>query len=133
MAGLEQVKKIELVKNICPAELGLMTTVENIAIQKNLFTGTIPTEIGLASNIYFFSVGDNDFESTLPSELGLLDLNITFSVMKNSKLIGTIPTELGSKSIMNIYLQETGLTCTMPNLWCNTSTILKFTCSDSGS
>jgi len=113
---------------IC-TELGLVSTLCALGIEYNSFTGTLPTELGLMTNLVWLSLGENQLEGPLPSELGLLTKLQTLNVKDNERLSGTVPQELSRIMVDHVYLQGTSLTGTIPELWCNNSTTLKWDCS----
>lgn len=113
-----------------PPEWGRVSNLFNLALENNRLTGTIPSELGLWRNMEYLTFGNNDLEGSVPSELGRLStLTLVLSLRGNAGLTGTIPTELGAIPIQNIFLQGTSITGTIPDLWCNATT-LKFDCSE---
>jgi len=55
-----------------PTEIGGLTDLKFLKIQKNDITGTIPTEFGEMTNLENIRLNGNELTGTLPSEIGNL-------------------------------------------------------------
>ena len=112
-----------------PTELGLLNTLASFTIQNNDITGTLPTELGLLQQLEYLDVSKNDMSGVIPSELGNADLKYVLSLRENPRISGSIPIEVESLLIENLYFQRTGIEGTLPHLWCNTSDTVLYDCS----
>ncbi|CAB9508927.1 LRR receptor-like serine threonine-protein kinase [Seminavis robusta] len=71
-----------------------LTSLENLLLSGNQFTGSLATEIGLLTKMQAMSIVDNAFTGMLPSELGQLSL-MKYTYLSGNQFSGSIPTELG--------------------------------------
>ena len=76
-----------------PTEVGLMSRLTNLQIQKTKLNGTIPSELGTLTNAKVLLLRRNSLQGTIPSELGRLT-KLEELYLKNNSLHGTIPSEL---------------------------------------
>jgi len=101
-----------------PSEIGLVTSLRYMYIFNNYFSGAIPTEIGQLKMLEELSVSYNDLTGPLPSELGLLE-NLSEFKAYNNHLTGIIPSELGLlASISSLYVYINSLTGQLPHEVC---------------
>jgi len=78
-------------------ELGLLSEVRNIMLQKNSISGSIPTEIGILTKIKKLHLFSNPITGSIPSEIGMLG-SMTSLILDYMELTGTLPSELGRAS-----------------------------------
>mmetsp|Transcript_43133 Transcript_43133/g.116481 ORF Transcript_43133/g.116481 Transcript_43133/m.116481 type:complete len:785 (-) Transcript_43133:452-2806(-) len=125
-----------------PTEIGLLTKVTSLKLQRSGFTGAIPSEMGCMTKIELsFDLFGNAFSSTIPTELGFMTkatygMRLEESELEgplptqfgqlvhyesqpswySNKLTSTMPTELGNYLILtnSIYLDHNGFTGTIP-------------------
>ena len=83
MTGVSNSDIFDYLKNTCSA----------VPDGNGLF-GPIPSEIGLLTNLEYLDIDRNKLTGTIPTELGKLVRMIELDLDKN-KLVGTIPTEFG--------------------------------------
>lgn len=67
-----------------PEELGLLTTLEGLKLERNKVGGPILTQLGALLNLQDFQVFVNKFTGTMPLELGALSNLMSFSVLRNN-------------------------------------------------
>ena len=116
-----------------------MPEIKEIWMDRNpMITGTIPTEIGLASNLKSLSVTECGLTGTLPTELASLRLQQLW--FYSNQLSGEIPSELGQvESLTRLGLENNTMVGTMPQEICdNRSPMgllgkLEADCQDGGS
>merc|ERR1712085_179560 len=53
-----------------PTQLGLLTDLTNLILEKNDLTGGVPTQLGLLTSLQSLQLQDNDLSGSLPSQLG---------------------------------------------------------------
>ena len=78
-----------------PAELGSLSNLEILDLNKNGLSGEIPAELGSLSNLTELYLGNNELSGEIPAELGSLS-NLTELYLNKNELSGEIPAELGS-------------------------------------
>ncbi|CAB9505249.1 LRR receptor-like serine threonine-protein kinase [Seminavis robusta] len=100
-----------------PTELGLMSTVEWIMLERNDFTGTVPSELGALEKAMLIYLHENDLSGTIATELGLLTSTMRQIYLHTNSLTGTIPTELGqlSEIFWRLRFDSNNLTGTIPS------------------
>lgn len=99
-----------------PSELGHMSLLERLHLDRNKLTGSLPTEIGLATNLQHLTVSHNDLKFSLPTQLGQLSILQTLDCHNNS-LLGPLPSELGllSTSLQTLQLSHNNIFDEIPN------------------
>ena len=85
-----------------PTEVGLMSRLTNLQIQKTKLNGTIPSELGTLTNAKVLLLRRNSLQGTIPSELGRLT-KLEELYLKNNSLHGTIPSELLALSNLRFF------------------------------
>lgn len=58
-----------MISGSLPTELGIMPSLQILALSDNVLSGTLPSELGRASSLLVLSVPLNDLTGTLPSAL----------------------------------------------------------------
>lgn len=105
-----------LVTGTIPLELWTLPFTYLLDFSKNYeLEGSIPTAIGLSSTIELLFIEKSPtWSGTIPSELGLLD-GLTWLMIQNSNLIGSVPMELvGLTSLKHFRIDGNPLTGTFP-------------------
>jgi Leucine-rich repeat (LRR) protein len=78
-----------------PAELGLLTGLQDLRLQNNSLTGIIPPGYGAWASLEWLDLSSNRLTATLPSEIGQWVSIETLNIAQN-QLQGTIPTQIGT-------------------------------------
>ena len=78
-----------------PAELGNLTSLEDLILDYNQLTGPIPPEIGNMTNLQTFSSFGNQLTGPIPPEIGNLP-NLQGLQISDNQLTGSIPAEIGN-------------------------------------
>ena len=78
-----------------PAELGALTNLESLILADIQLTGPIPAELGALTKLRSLLLLDNQLTGPIPAELGALTKLQHFGVAQN-RLTGPIPAELGA-------------------------------------
>jgi hypothetical protein len=88
-----------------PAELGKLTSLQELALSANNLSGSLPAELGNLTSLQDLSLSSNDLNGSLPAELGDLTSLQEFYIGGN-KLTGSIPTEFGN--LINLQAIDLG-------------------------
>ncbi|CAM0955040.1 unnamed protein product [Alopecurus aequalis] len=80
-------------KGMLPPEIGQLTSLHSLILQKNFFYGIIPAQIGDLRELKVLDLGYNNFNGPIPSEL-LSILSLEFIYLKGNKLYRGLPLEL---------------------------------------
>lgn len=73
-----------------PSELGLLTALTDLGLDRNQLTGSIPSELGLLTALRRLELFSNQLTGTIPAELEQLTAIATFLVYNND-LSGNMP------------------------------------------
>jgi hypothetical protein len=101
-----------------PTQLGLLTGMTNLGLQRNILTGSIPTQLGLLTGMSDLSLFSNQLAGIIPTQLGLLT-RMTYLNLFSNKLTGVVPSAL-CKLTGSVYLDYNLLTCKadcIPSSW----------------
>eukprot|EP00240_Pyramimonas_obovata_P003927 CAMPEP_0118957268 /NCGR_PEP_ID=MMETSP1169-20130426/62011_1 /TAXON_ID=36882 /ORGANISM="Pyramimonas obovata, Strain CCMP722" /LENGTH=359 /DNA_ID=CAMNT_0006905329 /DNA_START=287 /DNA_END=1362 /DNA_ORIENTATION=- len=71
-----------------PSELGLLTNLKSLWLNKMQLVGTIPTELGQATSLTWCSLTDNRLTGPVPTEIARLPLTMFF--LENNMLSGNL-------------------------------------------
>ncbi len=97
-----------------PPELGNLSNMQELYLQRNNLFGPIPAEMGNLTNLVRLFLFDNKL-SSIPPELGNLS-SLTTLYLWNNQLSGNIPGELGSLSnLVYLYLDNNQLFGSIPS------------------
>jgi hypothetical protein len=98
-----------------PTELGLLTNLIALDLDRNAFIGNLPTELGSLTALTRLQVLENNLRgSSIPTEIGMLTELLSLDVQGNG-MIGRIPTELGQcTSLVYLYLEQNKLQGSLP-------------------
>ncbi len=80
-----------------PAELGKLTSLEVISLDRNGIGGSLPAELGNLTNLTRLALNRNQLTGAIPSELGNLT-NLSIIGLARNSLSGDLPTSLGNLS-----------------------------------
>ncbi|XP_024362406.1 leucine-rich repeat receptor protein kinase HPCA1 isoform X1 [Physcomitrium patens] len=81
---------------IIPPEIGGLSALQNLDISFNdNLRGALPDELGSLTNLFYLSLQKCSFKGEIPSSLGKL-VNLTFLALNNNMLEGSIPPSLGA-------------------------------------
>ena len=98
-----------------PTELGELTSLQFLRLDRNSLSGTIPSELGNLTNLTEMYLWNNELSGTIPSELGNLT-KLTRMDPYSNELSGTIPSELGNlTSLTQMNLYSNNLSGTIPS------------------
>jgi serine/threonine protein kinase len=88
-----------------PADIGLLSTIQQIDFSYNSLYGSIPVAIGDLVGLQSVDLSNNNLNGTLPSSI--VDwVNIRDMVLFSNSLSGTLPDSLGSLATLNtLFLQ----------------------------
>ncbi len=97
--GSECVTLLDLVENQLsgeiPAELGNLTTLEWLSVERNQLSGEIPAELDNLTTLEVLRLSDNQLSGEIPTELGNLT-TLEWLDLSDNQLSGEIPAELGN-------------------------------------
>ncbi len=97
-----------------PPELGRLSGLTHLLLQKNELSGSIPPEMGELSNLTNLYLSDNQLTGSIPPELGELS-NLAALRLNFNKLSGSIPPELGKlTNLESLYLSGNELSGSIP-------------------
>ena len=88
-----------------PSEIGDLTNLKELHLDRNELSGEIPSEIGNLTNLEELHLHFNDFTGEIPSSIGNLT-NLTFLRLYGNQLTGDIPQSvcnLIETNNLNIY------------------------------
>ena len=86
--------RYNLLSGNLPAELGLLSQLEQLEVHNTTLSGTIPTELALLTGLSRLDLSANTLSGSIPTEVGLMTRLTLLSLSANT-LTGSIPTELG--------------------------------------
>lgn len=98
LSGLKSIRTLDV--SFCsltgplPAVLDTLTTLTELKLGDNAFTGTIPN-LGDLAELTQLSLGNNKLEGSVPAELGRLT-KLRYLNLGRNGLSGSLPTELGN-------------------------------------
>ncbi len=81
-------------KGPIPPELGNLTRLEVLNLERSSLKGSIPAELGKLRNLRALILGVNDLTGSIPAEIGDLT-NLEVLRLRRNDLTGTVPPELG--------------------------------------
>ncbi|WOG91541.1 hypothetical protein DCAR_0310790 [Daucus carota subsp. sativus] len=106
-----------------PAFIGNMTSLVDLELDGNFFTGKIPPELGLLKNLQSLELYYNELVGEVPEELGNLTELIDFDISVNF-LTGEIPKSLCSLPKLEVLqLYNNSLTGRIPEVIANSTTL----------
>ena len=98
-----------------PPELGNLTKLETLYLDRNQLSGPIPSEIGSLSNLNYLALNGNQLTGSIPPELGNLTKLETLYLDRN-QLSGPIPSQLGNLTKLEaLYLNRNQLSGPIPS------------------
>ena len=97
-----------------PAELGLLTELQELSIADSRLAGSIPAELGNLSNLKVLFLVETQLTGPIPPELGNLN-RLEYLELSSNRLSGSIPPELGNlRNLQGLVLAENQLTGPVP-------------------
>ena len=97
-----------------PEEIGKMTNLQKLIMDKNQMTGSIPSEISNLKKLQTISLGENFFTGSIPYQFGKLSDLHDLKLMDNI-LSGSIPTQLcNAFKLTHVRLDENALRGKIP-------------------
>ena len=97
-----------------PSEIGLASHLVTLDLQQNQFRENIPTEIGWLTNLQHLLWNDNVLTGPIPSEIGVMR-NLTAVSWNANQLTGSIPGEImRCQSLQEFYVGENRLSGSIP-------------------
>ena len=97
-----------------PAELGLLTELEELNLTGNNLSDTIPSELGQLSNLTLLALGDNVLTGPIPDSLVNLT-NLVSLLLHNNMLSGSFPLWLTTlTNLEQLNISQNMLTGTLP-------------------
>ncbi|GAA3591156.1 hypothetical protein Q4Q39_15825 [Flavivirga amylovorans] len=113
----------QLTGNI-PPELGNLSSLVDLDLNRNQLTGSIPPELGNLSSLVELDLNRNQLIGSIPPELGNLS-SLTYISLYDNQLTGSIPPELGNlSSLINLTLDFNQLTGSIPPELGNLSSLI---------
>ena len=104
-----------------PSEVGCLTRLTHLKMQDLGVSGAIPTELGRLSKLDMLLLEGNRLEGPMPTELSQLR-NLTFLGLSGNHLHGTLPSQLGTLTQLSmLLLNSNNLTGTLPSTLGNLS------------
>ena len=94
-----------------PIEIGLLTQLDSLWLDRNELTGSIPSELALLTQLDSLWLDANQLTGSIPSEFGLLTQLFDLNLFDN-QLTGSIPSSLCSAGVdIPIDCGEIACTC----------------------
>ena len=81
-------------KGSIPAELGNLSSLQELRLVDNQLSGSIPPELSNLSNLKRLYLQENQLSGSIPPELGNMS-SLEYLWLHNNQLSGSIPSELG--------------------------------------
>ena len=98
-----------------PAELGNLTSLEDLSLDDNNLSGPIPAELGNLTSLENLHIPRNNLSGSIPAELGNLT-SLENLWLEYNNLSGPIPAELGNlTSLESLWLGDTFFQSTAGN------------------
>ncbi|MDE2887697.1 MAG: hypothetical protein OXR72_05730 [Gemmatimonadota bacterium] len=105
LGSLSHLRRLYLQRNglagPIPPELGNHTRNEVLFLHRNALSGTIPAELGNLSDLRWLALNANQLSGTIPAQLGDL-AELRWLNFDENELSGSIPAELGNLSNLKI-------------------------------
>ena len=97
-----------------PSDLGNLSSLERLSLDKNELSGEIPAELGSLSKLTEFYLQENKLSGAIPSGLGRLS-SLTVLRLGGNQLSGQIPEELGNlANLERMFLEDNNLSGEIP-------------------
>ncbi|PIA34184.1 hypothetical protein AQUCO_03800041v1 [Aquilegia coerulea] len=101
-------------KGFLAPELGLLSSLQELALHNNNLLGAIPKHIGALTNLKLLDLGLNQLSGPIPPELGNL-VSATKINLQSNGLTGSVPPELGNlRNLVELRLDRNKLQGTVP-------------------
>ena len=90
-----QIRRHNYHSRTIPTQIGLLTNLEYLDLQQLRLIGRVPSEIGLLSKLTTLHLNTNNLWHQVPSELGLLSNQLVDLSLRDNRLDGSLPTQIG--------------------------------------
>ena len=102
-------------KGELPPEIGGLSDLKRLYLERNSVTGRIPQEIGQLQKLEALLLMHNDISGTVPGEIGQLGSLVSLH-LEGNRLSGAIPTEIGRlTSLVSLRLDDNDLEGSIPD------------------
>ena len=113
-----RVRKLELasrgLSGRIPAELGGLTELRSLRLQRNRLSGAIPRALGAPGTLASLDLSHNQLSGAIPEQLGALQ-DLWFLSLEGNELTGAIPATLGAlSSLGRLRLSDNQLSGAIP-------------------
>ena len=97
-----------------PAELGNLSTLKYLDLQKSSLSGALPLSVGNLSNLEYLYLQDDSISGSLPETIGGM-VNLKDFSIANNQLSGSIPESIGNLTeLTKLDIQNNKLTGVLP-------------------
>jgi Leucine-rich repeat (LRR) protein len=98
-----------------PAEIGMLTLLSELSLDRNRLRGTIPTTVGLLENLVGLWLFENLLTGNIPTEVGAL-AQLEILEIDDNLLNGSLPSEMSSLAVLReVWVSGNELTGTIPS------------------
>ncbi|GGG53540.1 hypothetical protein GCM10010976_25640 [Bizionia arctica] len=136
ISGTDHVTEFDLmqttntVTGVIPPEIGDLTYLTILKINRKDLYGSIPSEIGNLTNLVEIELNHNRLSGSIPSEIGNLN-NLEWLLLWDNQLTGSIPVSLANCTNLNsLSLEENQLSGEIPAEFSNLINMEQFWIND---
>ncbi|GLJ55603.1 hypothetical protein SUGI_1194190 [Cryptomeria japonica] len=83
------------IRGSIPKEIGNLSSVTQLYMNRNSFVGTIPSEIANLLNLVAIDLRQNKLQGSIPAEVQLLNQRLVYMYLDDNMLSGSIPESIG--------------------------------------
>jgi Leucine-rich repeat (LRR) protein len=110
-----------------PLEIGLLTSLNVLYLDKNNLTDLIPSSIENLRNLSFLNIAENNLSGSVPREIGQLE-SLVFLGLSFNNLSGSLPPEMNNLThLMTLHLSLNNFTGHLPRDLCLGGLLVNFT------